>query len=273
VANVSDANDTKARGLIETILMNAAVRVAAGMTAEEITQTRTDAYAKEVKRLVNEELTRLNSGIEVSTVEIPLATVPLQTRQAFVKVTQAENIRTGEIRDARQKRSDLLNAAGGASYAKLLARLDELDAAKDRGDAEAVAKIEEQLDYILEHEAAGVAGAAIRAAKARYTEAVQALRGDVEEIEKLRDEYERAPQMLVDRLWQETERRILGSKGVTKWFMPAGDKEVRIQIGPDPRETRAAEEDKYRAAEGEIDMGDLGLDLGLPTTGEEAGGE
>jgi hypothetical protein len=55
--------------------------------------------------------------------------------------------------------------------------------------------------------------------------------------------------------------------------MPAGEKEVRIHIGPDPRDARAAEEDKYRASEGEIDMGDLGLDLGLPTGGKEAGGK
>ena len=266
VANVADANDTKTRKLIQTLLENAAVRAAAGFTAAEITQTRTDELAKGVKRLINEELARMETGITVTTVEIPVATVPLQTRKAFANVTKAENNRTTKIREAEQKRADLLNAAAGASYEALLAELDKLDAARARGDQGAAAEIEQGIDHILEHEASGITGAAINREKAFYTQVVHAVRGDVEEFQALLAECQRTPRLLVDRLWQETERRILGSTGVKKWFLPPGQKEVRIKLGPDPRDKRAAEQRKYREQEegAELDEPGLELELGIP---------
>ena len=270
VGAVADANDEKVRKLIQTLLENAAVRAASGFTAAEITQTRTDEMAKEVKRLINEELDRLKTGITVTTVEIPLATVPLQTRRALVNVTRAENNKTTKIREAKRQRADLLNEAAGASYAKLLAMLDGLDAARARGDEVETARIEGEIDNVLEHEAAGIAGAAISREKAYYTQVVQDLRGDVEEFEGLLAEYQRTPRLLVDRLWQETERRMLGSTGVRKWYLPPGQKEVRIHLRPDPRDKRAAEERRYRKEEGSLELDEPGLELelGLPEESE-----
>ncbi len=266
VANVADANDEGTHKLIRTLLENAAVRAAAGFTAGDITQTNTDQMAKEVKRLINEELERLETGISVTTLQIPLATVPLQTRQAFVAVTQAENKRTAKIREAKRQRGDLLNGAAGACHEKLLAEIDKLDAARVGGDEGEAARIEAEIDRILEHEAAGLAGAAIRHERAYYTQAVQAVRGDVEQFEALLAEYQRTPQLLIDRLWSETERRILGSTGVKKFYLPPGQKEIRIPLTPDPRDKRAEEQAKYQAEEEGVEVFEPGLevDLALP---------
>jgi membrane protease subunit HflK len=265
VANVADDNDAKTRKLIQTLLECAAVRAAAGLTAAEITQTNTDALAKEVKRLINDELTRLETGIAVTTVEIPEATVPIQIRRAFANVTRAENNKTTKIREARQQRADMLNAAAGASYDLLLRKVEALDAAQARGDQDAVAALEEEIDNLLETQATGIAGAAIRRERASYTQVVQAMRGDVEEFEVLLEEYQRTPRLLIDRLWQDTERRILGSPGVTKWFVPPNVNEVRLPLAPDPRDKRRAEEAKYKQEE-DATLEEPGLeeDLGVP---------
>ena len=103
----------------------------------------------------------------------------------------------------------------------------------------------------------------IIAAKAEYTAAVQSSRADVEQFQALRAEYRRDPQLLLDRLWQQTERRILGASGVTKYYLPRGQKEFRIHIGPDPRDKRADEVERYQDKPGDQLEGIEGLNLGV----------
>ena len=116
VRHVSDANDEKTRELIRTMLEHAAVQAAAQFTAAEISQTRTDVLAREVKRTLAAELAALGTGIAVTTVEIPSADVPLQTRRAFLEVTKAESEKKTKIQEARQKANNLLNETAGAVH-------------------------------------------------------------------------------------------------------------------------------------------------------------
>lgn len=255
VRNVSHAVDESTRKemtrtLIQTLLENAAIRAASGFTAAQITQTQTDAFAREVKRILNTGLEALQTGVVLTTVEIPIATVPLQTRRAFLAVTEAESRKKIEEQKADQERNDLLNKTAGAVYPKLLARLDEADAARAAGDTERLAEMEREIDRILSQEASGAVGSWIRDAEANYTRVVQGLRGDVEEYEKLVGEYEQTPRLLIERLWQETKQRVLSYPGVTKYWLPAGQKEVRIKIGPDPRARREAEIEEYKEKKG-----------------------
>jgi len=250
VRHVSDANDEKTRELIRTLLEHAAVRAAAQFTAAEISQTRTDALAREVKRTLAAELAALGTGIAVTTVEIPSAAVPLQTRRAFLAVTKAESEKTTKIQEARQKANNLLNETAGAVHLDLIALLDELEIAKADQDQARVARLEQELDRTLEEETAGEAGARLRGAYGEYTEAVQGIRGDVEQFQFLLAEYQRTPRLLIDRLWQQTRRRILSYPGVTKWYLPAGRKQVRMHIGTDPEERRQAEIEQFKREAG-----------------------
>lgn len=248
VSHVVDDESRKemTRMLLQTLLENAAVRGAAEFTAAEITQTRTDAFTREVKRMLNAELEALETGITLTTVEIPMATVPLQTRRAFLAVTEAESQKTIEVQKAEQEKNDLLNRTCGAVYPKLIARLDEADAARAAGDQQRVAELEAEIDRILEEEASGAAGSWIRGAEAEYTSVVQGLRGDVEQYQTLVAEYEQTPRLLIERKWQETMRKVLSYPGVDKWWLPQGQQELRIQIGPDPLARREAEIEEYR---------------------------
>ncbi|MFQ5490193.1 MAG: SPFH domain-containing protein, partial [Phycisphaerae bacterium] len=249
VNHVSDYSDEKTEQLIHTLLETAAVDVASRFTASEITQARTDDVAREVKRLMNLDLEQLETGIRVTSVEIPTATVPLQTLFSFARVTQAESIKETKIQEAKQKAADLLNEAAGAAHTAIIETLDALDVAKRSGDDDAVARLGQALDELLEIRATGKAGAAIRHAKASYTQMVQGIAGDVEEFDALLSEYQRNPEALIDRLWRATERRILASTGVTKFYLPPSEKEIRIKIGPDPRDKRAAEKREYEKKE------------------------
>ncbi len=264
VANVADQNGEAARTLIGTLLENAAVRTAARMSAKEITQTRTDIMASDVKLLVNQMLEELNTGIWITTIEVPVKTAPIQTLQSFLQVTQAENNKATRVEEAHQQANSMLNESAGAAYAEMLEQIKQLDIAMSNGDAALVGEMQAKIDDLLENVAAGQVGAAVRRAKANYTELVQASRADVEQFQALSAEYKRNPRLLVDRLWQQTERRILGARGVVKYYLPAGQKEVRIQMGPDPRDTREQEIRGYQNQDESPTLGAEGLDLGAP---------
>ncbi|HUU84366.1 MAG TPA: SPFH domain-containing protein [Phycisphaerae bacterium] len=284
VRNVSHTTDEKARKemtrtLIQTLLENAAVRAASMFTAAEITQTRTDAFAREVRTILAAEFDLLQTGIELTAVEIPEATVPLQTRKAFLAVIEAESEKTIEVQKADQKRNELLNKAAGPAYRKLIgepdaaidrllprleaaraggedARAEELEQAigklnlleiaRSQGDQAQVLRLEEEVDRILEEEASGTVGAWIRRGESEYQRVIQGLRGDVEQYQTLVAEYEQTPRLLIERKWQETMRKVLAYPGVNKWWLPGGRQEVRIKIGPDPLARREAEITEYQ---------------------------
>ncbi len=283
VATVSDANDETAELLIETLLENAAVEVAAGFTAQEITQTRKDTFTKAVLRSLNEGLEQLGTGIRVTTLETPNATVPVQTRPAFTKVTKAENEKTSRIKKAEQQYNKVLNATAGVAHRKLignsdlskpmlmeelekaraaddLARVQKLegdigllnllDAAEEAGDADKAERLEQEIERILVEEATGLAGTMIRAARAEHTATIQGLRGDVEQYVALLPEFQTTPRLLLDRLWQETKSRVLSNPGVNKVYLPQGKKELRLLIHPDPEARREDEVDRYKRESG-----------------------
>ena len=261
VQNVSEANDETTRALIRTLLAHAAVRAAAQLTATEISQTRTGALAREVKRSINAALASLGTGMVVTTVEIPAADVPHQTRRAFLAVTQAESVKKTLIQEAHQTANRLLNQTAGAAHAVLIATLDELEVARAGQDAQRAAELEAKVDRILDNEAAGEVAAQLRGAQAEYTAVVQGLRGDVEQFRVLLAEYQQTPRLLIDRLWQQTRKRILSSPGVTKYFLPAGSKQVRVKVQPDPEARRRAEMERLKkeagapSAESDLDFG------------------
>ena len=250
VATVSDANDDTTKDLIQTLLENSAVRAAAEFTSAEITQTQTDAFARQVKRLLNQELQHLRTGIEVTTLQAPSTTVPVQTRAAFARVTKAENEKEAKIQQAKQEYNRILNATAGRAHRKLIAKLDELEVARAENDPDRQAAVEAEVDRILADEPGGRAGAMIAVARAEHDETIQGLRGDAEEFHDLLDRYQAAPKLVMEWLWQQTQRRVLSNPGVTKNYLPPGQKELRLVIQPDPEARRQDEIDLYMEESG-----------------------
>ncbi|MCP4248409.1 MAG: hypothetical protein GY778_15285 [bacterium] len=269
VRTVSDANDDKTKELIGTLLEHAAVRAATRYTAAEIAQTRTDELAREVKREINTALADMGTGVVVTTVEIPNAAVPEPTRRAFLAVSASENQKNMLIQAARQQANKMLNETAGGIYPNLIDKLDELAVARADGDTARADALQDEVDRMLEEGAAGAVGVEIREAYAWYTEAVQGIRGDVEQFQMLLAEYRQSPTLLINRLWQETRRRIMSNTGVTKYYLPPGQKEVRLVVGPDPEAQRQAEIDKLtREATGATAEGG-GVDFKVVTPDEE----
>ena len=106
-------------------------------------------------------------------------------------------------------------------------------------------------------------GAEVRKARAYYAEVIQSIQGDVEQYRFLMEEYTNSPKLLVDRLWQQTKERVLTNRGVTKYYLSPGQKEIRLRIGEDPEEQRQQEREQYMKEEGaelEEKVGDFNVE-------------
>jgi len=236
VTRVADGGTTDAEALLKAVLDNAAIHVAAAeYTAEEITRNKANEMASLIRAMVNERLEELGTGITVVTLE-PDTTVPVATLRAFQAVSSAENKKQKRIREAQRERDDILNACAGEAYPQILAALDAWESAKAAGDAETVVQHCAELDRLIEFAAGGEARAEVFEAKSYYTEAVQGIEADEEEYNALLDEYLRAPELLFARLWADTKRKIFAYEQVHKWVLPPGQKELRIEIGSDPKQ-------------------------------------
>ena len=227
--------------LIKAVLDNAAVHAASGYTAEEITRYRARELADEVRLAMNQKLEGLGTGIRVVSLEIPTSSVPIPTLKAFQAVSSAESQKQKRIRVAQQTRDNILNATAGAAHPRILEELDAWDAAKLAGDSAAAAAHQAKLHEMIEFQAGGESRALVSAAKAFYTEAVQDIQGDLEEYETVMGEYLHTPELLYMRLWAETKRKVFDYAEVEKILLPEGQKELRVIIGPDPKQ-RALDE-------------------------------
>ncbi|MFQ5590836.1 MAG: SPFH domain-containing protein [Phycisphaerae bacterium] len=239
-----------AEDLIRVFVETVGVEIASELTAEEMIRTKVDLVQAEMRRRVNERLTRIHSGVVVTLVEMYEPTPPIPVREAFDRTQQAENAKQQRIREAEQERTRILSEAAGAAYKKILKKLDELDAASSSGQD--ATGLHAELDRLLEEEAEGNAGKLIKDAGAYHSVVVGRMQSDVDLYRTLLPEYRRNPDLLIGRLFEQTRQEIFESPGVTKIVFPP-DCEVRLLIKRDPVES--SEEEKRRLEEKEFDVG------------------
>ncbi len=235
---------SRAEAIIRKLLERAAIDIAGGLTTEEAIRKRLADFRESVKRQVNEGLARLNTGIVLESVEIPMSTPPLQTKLAFDQVLRAENRKQTSIREAEQMATTLLNETAGAAHVRMIDVLDRHDAAVAGGDDDETRSLFAELNRITEFEASGSVGSMIRAAKGYDSSVVQGMKADAEQYEALLGEWRDRPGLLKTRMWEQAKQRVLNRLGITKLYRPPGS-QFRIQVGPDPRQREREERLQY----------------------------
>ena len=252
VTNFRGDTVESAADLVRTLVETVGIHVASEMTAEEIIRTRVDAVQREIRHRLNDRLEKLNSGIIVTLVEMFEPTPPLQIRGAFDATQRAENDKKTKIDEARREETRILSRAAGAVYKELVEVLDALEAGgtEDRS----IEDLQAELDCMLTEKVEGEAGRLIREASAYHAVVVGRMQSDVDLYRTLLPEYERNPDLLIARLWEQTKGEIFDQPGVTKFFRPPGA-EIRIHIPLDEEQTRL--EEQRRLQEQSFDAGGL----------------
>ena len=232
-----------ASDLIRILIETVGIQVASEMSAEELIRTRVDIVQSEMRRRVNDRLAELNSGVTVTFVEMHELTPPLQIRGVFEATQRAENTKRRKINEARQEETRILNRAAGASHRDLIALLDALEVGGTEGRP--VEALREELGRLLMARAEGEAGRLIKEATAYHANVVGQIQSDVDLYRTLLPEYERNPDVLIGRLWEQTRQRIFNSPGVVKIYRPPGA-QFRIHVRRDPDQDRLEEERRLR---------------------------
>ncbi len=232
-----------AKQLIRYFVETVGIHVAAEHTAEEMIRTRVEDVQNEMRRRINDRLDELQSGVQVTRIEMYEPTPPIPVRGAFDATQRAENAKQKKIEDALQLRTKLLNESAGAAFPKVIRLLDQID-----GDGGESIDARNKLDKLLEAEVEGAAGRLIKDAGAYLSIVVGRMQGDVELYRTLLPEYERNASLLIARLWEQTRQQIFAERGVNKLYRPPGS-QVRLQIPFDPEEARIEEQHRLQKKE------------------------
>jgi len=266
LARVSDPED-RARATVA--LRSLRDRSASG-TAEEIDALREKVLAlvgagdrgAVAARLdeLTEALGRTAAPIRISRINVSKANWPLRALPAYQAYHRAtldkDKVQVEAIAEARQT----LMEAAGAGYAKLVGEPwqsrgsskkvagDSDDAAgaednligqyiraREAGESSKAAELLRKIDDVLVSRATkGEAARVIREAEGYRTELVQRIRGRAKEVEDLVGEFEKAPKLMIARLWADAREEILGSPGVLKFYLPLKSGRAVMRINPDP---------------------------------------
>lgn len=259
VTNIQSRALEAAEDLIRRAVETTGIHVAAEMTAEQILRTDVDTVKSEMVRRVNDHLRSLNSGLQVTGIEMYDWTPPLPVKPSFDGTQQAENAKQRKIQGAEQERTKLLNEAAGAAHEELVKLLDDIDAVEAGREAPGGSKQSKEelyghLDQLLMERVEGKAGRMIRDASSYLSVVVSRMQGDLELYRTLLPEYRRSPESLVERLWQQTRAELLASSDAVKVMRP-GQAQIRIKIPYDPDQARV--EETRRLQEKEFDPSKL----------------
>ncbi|MFP4053216.1 MAG: SPFH domain-containing protein [Phycisphaerae bacterium] len=232
---------------VRSVVCQAAIRAAAVRTADRVKNNR-DEFVTEIRRESQNRLQALQTGITVTSVEVPNFTWPLRALNSFEAETAAITEKSKQIDEARGGAEQLLAAtAGQVGYQKLVGMpwseviaeirpeetvtpevdLDEYDLigryeqARTEGDANAARQLLERIDRILFSDITeGEASAIIESAR-RYKMSVrERIAAQAKQFEELLPKYEETPELFIRKRWLATREEILRSPTMYRQYLP-----------------------------------------------------
>jgi regulator of protease activity HflC (stomatin/prohibitin superfamily) len=242
VQNVADAD-----ALLRSALQNAAIAEAAGSTTDDLLKL-SKGRGETVSRLrerAQESLAHIDSGITLLDVTVDKSHYPLQTKDAFVKVSTAENEKQAAIQAAVSEQTKELNGVAGEAWKKLYEQIQKLDQKKDAAQRQEVVN---EINRILVQDAQGEAGGKIRMAQSRKQEVIARAEAEKVGFEAIVNapEYQRNPELVLQQFRQKAVAEMLAQKGVSKWLLPAGAKQIMLWLNKDPVQAKQAEIEAIR---------------------------
>lgn len=226
--NVGDM--AAARALVSRTLENAALEVVSRTPVDAFYKGGVDTEA--VKRLAQAELDKLGTGLALSVVALKERTVPLATLRDFQAVGGAESSKAKAIEAASQERERLLNDIAGPAYGELLASLDQLDAARRKGDQRRVAAVEAAIDeLLLAEELGGASASMIQDALASRARSVEFVRGSSQRFQAMLALHKLNPALFERRQIQDATQKVFENALDSQMLTEGPDKTLYLEMG------------------------------------------
>jgi membrane protease subunit HflK len=187
--------------------------------------------SRQAQKLLQEKLDRIESGIEIDSMQITQITWPRQVSDAFIASIKASNDADKTIREAKGYAESKINEAGG---------IEIVNALSDPNITE------QQMDYLLTN-TSGQVRRTISEAEAYKTKVKESARASADYLKKLLPEYRKRPKLVLERIYQEAMEEILSNTQETIIAQPsAGVKstETRVMVNRDPMQGKEKKQEK-----------------------------
>lgn len=209
--------------LLEHLFEEAVVASMVNYTIDEAISSQ-DRIPKHVKRLLQEKLDRIESGIAVVSVQLTDITWPRQVDNAFLASIKASQESQKTISEAKGYAENTLNETAGPIAAQLFEVLGDETTREDEKE-------------LLWSQLAGRAQEKIAGARAYRTKVVETAKANAEYLQKLLPEYRKRPKLVVQKIYQDAIEYILNNADEKIIIQPTEGTqgtEIRLLLNRDP---------------------------------------
>ncbi len=227
----TDVIEKSIKPLLEYSFEDAVVTAMVNYTIDEAISSQ-DRIPKHVKKLLQEKLDLIQSGITVVSVQLTDITWPRQVDDAFLASIKASQESQKAISEAKGYAENTLNETAGPVAVQLFKAL------KDKTTTE-----EEK--EMLWSQLAGQAQEKIAGARAYRTKVVETAKANAEYLQKLLPEYRKRPRLVIQKIYQDAIEQVLNNvdeKIIIQPTQGTKGKQIRLLLNKDPKITPKSEE-------------------------------
>lgn len=209
--------------LLENLFEGAVVTAMVNYTIDEAISSR-DKIPKDVRKLLQAKLDKIDSGIKVVSVQLTNSECPRQVKDAFEASTRASQKSDQDVTKARTYATNTLNEAAGSVAEELFAALHDEN-------------VSEQTLEMLWSQLAGTAQDEIAEARIYRTEVVAHARANADYLESLLPEYRQRPELVIQRIYLDAIEQILNNADEKFVVQTAGGTkgtQLRVLLNRDP---------------------------------------
>ena len=209
--------------LLEDLVEDSVVTAMVNYTIDEAIKSQ-DRIPKHVRRLLQERLDKIGSGIKVVDVYLTDITWPRQVDEAFLASIKASQTSQKAISEARTYAESTLNESAGPVAERLLMTLHDKN-------------ISDQEKELLWSQLAGAAEEKIAQARAYRTKVVETAKANADYLQRLLPEYRKRPELVIQKAYQDAIEYVLNKADEKFVIQPTeGTKgrELRILFNRDP---------------------------------------
>jgi membrane protease subunit HflK len=210
--------------LLKNMFEYSVVTAMVNYTIDEAISSR-DRIPKHVKRLLQEKLDKIESGIKIVSVQLIKSECPPQVKIAFEASTMASQRSETEVTSARTYAENTLNKAGGPVAFELLKGKKTVD------------ELSEQEQELLWSQLAGNAREKIAEARSYRARVVETAKANADYLERLLPEYRQRPELVIQKIYLDAIEYILNNadeKFVIQTTKGSKGTEIRVLLNRDP---------------------------------------
>jgi regulator of protease activity HflC (stomatin/prohibitin superfamily) len=213
----------RADSIVKQLLQEAIVFEVAGISLGDFVAGRINHKA--IAERVRKKLSKLESGVHLTTVSTSRYSVPRILQKEFQLVTEAESDRALRIEKAVRYRVSTLSEIAGEEWETLLLNVTEFEMAVENGDSLAEQKLQGTIENMLiSGQIGGSFAQKFDNARSIRTSTIEKARASAERFRQLLPSYRKNPYILKNQLLQDALEYIWSSGSVSTQYVPAGKK-------------------------------------------------